>query len=541
MPKIVYLIKELHPINTRENDKCDHVEEKNGIGNNLTGRGRLVPNIIFNWGGHFVFIIAGFILPRMMDWRLGQELLGIWDFSWSLVVYFRLVGGGIASSVNRYVARYRMAGDISGVNRIVSSALCVMTMSGLLVLGLTIAVALLLPHVFSATLGENVHEAQWVVFFLGASIGVEMALAAYNGVLTGCHRWGLQNIVEAGWHAVTIAGMIVALLMSKGLRILSLIYLIGIVLAYATRMILAYRVCEGLRVHPSLVRWETIKEQFAFGAKTLIPSISGLLLNQTTNVLLAGYLGPAMLALYARPRYLLLHADMLVSKMGLVLIPATSSLQSQGNMEEIRGLLMKSVRYSFYLVLPIVLVLVFFGGAIMQLWMGPRYADGVVPAILAAGSLITMVQAPLWLILVGLNAHGRAGIAQFVASLCSAGMVFLALGFLNWGLAGVAVSITLPLMIMNMTYLPFLICRQVGLSVRQYFLSVTVGPVVHVLPFALCLVVAKFVFTTEPLRGLLFGGTVGSVVLAVLYYRYVLPDRIKVRLLRYGRVRGSTV
>lgn len=98
----------------------------------LTGRERMVSNVIFSWGAHSVFIIAGFIMPRMIDRRLGQELLGIWDFSWSLVSYFQLVQAGIASSVNRYVARYRAAGDMLGVNRVVSSATCILCIGGCL-------------------------------------------------------------------------------------------------------------------------------------------------------------------------------------------------------------------------------------------------------------------------------------------------------------------------------------------------------------------------------------------------------------------------
>ena len=74
---------------------------------------------------------------------------------------------------------------------------------------------------------------------------------------------------------------------------------------------------------------------------------------------------------------------------------------------------------------------------------------------------------------------------------------------------------------------------------RQYFLPVTVGPVVHVLPFAICLVAARILFYDEPLIGLAWGGAVGGAVLAVLYWRYVLPDRIKTRLLRSAGVRES--
>jgi O-antigen/teichoic acid export membrane protein len=507
----------------------------------FTGRDRLVSNVIFGWGAHFVFIVAGFIMPRMIDRRLGQELLGVWDFAWSLVSYFGLVQAGIGSSVNRYVARYRAAGDICGVNRIVSSASCVLGVAGLLVLGLTVAVSLLLPQLFGARLEENVLEAQWVVFFLGIGLVIEISLSAFSGVLTGCHRWKLHNITKSGRHAATVTGMIVALLMGGGLQSLAVMSFAGLILAYATRVVLAHRVCKGLRLRPSFVGWEMIGKLFVFGGKTLIPSVSNLLLNHTTSILIMAFLGPAALALYARPRSLILHVSSLVHKMAYVLIPTTSSLQSMGDLKGIRDLLIKSVRYSFYMVLPMVLVLVVFGGPILQLWMGPRYANGLVPAILAVGYFATMVQIPTLMILGGLNAHGRAGIARFVASLCSVGLIFLALGYLEWGIVGTAAAVTLPLTIVNLVYLPLLICRRVELDMRQYLLSLAVRPVVHVLPFAICLVVARLVFNTEPLIGLLWGGAVGGTILAVLYWRYVLPDRIKSYVFPFVRMKGSVV
>ncbi len=507
----------------------------------LTGRDRLVCSVLFNWGGHFVFIIAGFIMPRMIDRRLGQNLLGVWDFAWSLVSYFQLIGAGISSSVNRYVARHRAVGDIASVNSTVSSACCIMAVSGVLVLGLTVAASLLLPQTFGARLEENVREAQWVVLFLGASLAVEIAFQAYNGVLTGCHRWGLQNVINGGWHAITIAAMIICLLKGHGLRALSLVYTIGIVLAYGTRMLFAYRVCEGLRIHPSLVRWGMIREQFVFGGKALIPRVSQLLLNQTTNVLIVLYLGPAMLALYARPRSLLLHTNTLVKKMGYVLIPTVSSLQSEGGSRQVRELVTQSVRYSLYMALPIVFVLSIFGGTILRFWMGPRYDNGAIPAILATGFLVTLGQTPVWPILVGLNGHGRAGVAEFIASLFSAALVFLVLGPLKCGLAAVAAAITLPLAIVNVVYIPHLICRKVGLNVKQYFLSVSTGPAIHTLPFAVCLVAARLIFHSSPYLGLAVGSAVGGAFLVIAYWLHVLPERVKGWILRslYSTLRSA--
>lgn len=82
-----------------------------------------------------------------------------------MVNYFELVQAGTGSSVNRCVVRYRAAGDIACVNRIVSSASCVLGVAGSLVLGLTTVVSLLLPRLFGARLSENALAAQWVVFF----------------------------------------------------------------------------------------------------------------------------------------------------------------------------------------------------------------------------------------------------------------------------------------------------------------------------------------------------------------------------------------
>ncbi len=499
----------------------------------LTGRDRLVSNVLFSWAAHFVFIIAGFIMPRMIDRRLGQELLGVWDFAWSLVSYFSLVQMGISSSVNRYVARYRAAGDTCGVNRVVSSASCLLGIAGLLVVGLTISVSVLLPRLFGARLGENISQAQWVVFFLGLALGCEIACSAFSGVLTGCHRWGLHNVIKSGWHAVSVAGMMTALVLGGDLSNLAEVYCVGQMAVSLTRVLLAHRVCADLHVRLSLVRRSTIKNVFAFGGKTLIPSVSNMLLNQTTSILIVAYLGPAALALYMRPKSLIRHMNTLVSKMAFVLTPTTSSLQSSGDVAEIRNLVVKSVRYSCYMALPMVLLLVVFGGPILRFWMGPAYANNWVPAILAVGYLTMMLNLPLMSILAGMNAHGRAGMAQFIGSLCSVGLTVLVLGYLKWGLVGTSLAVTLPLTIVNALYVPFLICRRVHLDVGRYALTVLADPAVRILPFTICLVIARVLFQTRPLTGLALGGGVGGAVLTVLYWRYVLPEQMKARLPRF--------
>lgn len=179
----------------------------------------------------------------------------------------------------------------------------------------------------------------------------------------------------------------------------------------------------------------------------------------------------------------------------------------------------------------------------MQFWMGPRYANGLLPAILAIGYLAVMAQTPVLKILAGLNAHGRAGIAQLIASICSTGLTLMALGYLKLDIVGAVIAITLPLTMINIFYLPFLVCRRVNLDIKKYFFSVTTGPVVHILPFGICLVIARTFFHNEPLIGLTWGGSVGSVILMVLYWQYVLPKSLctKLKVMIKALIKGEVV
>jgi O-antigen/teichoic acid export membrane protein len=492
----------------------------------LTGRTRLVPNVLITWAGQLVYFAAGFVLPRMIDHRLGQEVLGIWDFSWSLVTYFRFLGFGVTSSVNRYVARCWRRQDIVGVNRIVSSATCALVLAAIGVFLITVVSVVSLPHWFGARLNEHILVTQQSVFYLGVMLSLETALGAFNGVLTGCHRWELQALRRTVWQFITVAAMILALYLGAGLAMLAAITAIGRVLGELTMVRLAFRVCPGLRLQRSLIEGKTIKELYIYSGKALLPTISEMLLNQTTSLLIIGTLGPAALAIFTRPRSLLRQMDTLERKMAMILTPTTSSLHVCGDLGEIKSLLVKSVRYSIYLVLPLVLVLVIFGGEVMRLWMGPGYADPLVPAIMAIGFLGVCVQTPIFFMLEGLNAHGRAGLGQFVGSAISVAMVFLALRHFHAGLVGAAVAVTLPLLIINLIYLPALLCRRLEQTLGSFYAQIALHPLFHALPFAVCLIVGRLLFESHAVLALGICAA-GALVLAISYWKSVLPQRIK--------------
>ena len=498
----------------------------------LTGHDRMVGNVLAGWVAHFAFIVAGFVMPRMMDRYLGQTALGVWDFGWTLVAYFALVQGGVVASVNRYVAKYRAAGDADGVNRAVSSVSCILGIMGIVVAVVTVAAMLIVPRLLSARLGDHVGDAKYVVLLLGLSAAGQIAFAGFAGVISGCHRWALRNAIEALSYLATVAAMIVLLCLGGGLVGLALVTLVGEAVTWAVRGLIAYRVLPGLRVRLALARWSEAQSMLAFGGKSFIIMLAELVQGQTASVLIISFLGAAPLALFSRPRSLVAQARTLLLKFTYVLGSTASSVHAVGHKGELRQLFLHATRYGAYMALPMVLMLAILGGPLLLLWMGERYSLGLLLAVLAVGWLPSAIQESVLSVLWGMNAHGRAGVAKLTAALCAIGLLVFVLGVLRWDLCGAALAIALPLVIADGVYIPWYACRLLGVSIGQYIREALLGPVACAVPFALALVGARVVFADRPLVALACGSLAGGAILALLYWRYALPHGIRKDLTR---------
>jgi O-antigen/teichoic acid export membrane protein len=501
----------------------------------LTGRKNMAGNVLASWAGQGIFIIAGFVMPRMIDRRLGQELLGVWDFSWSLVSYFSLVQVGVIGSISRYVAMHQAKNDGDGVNRSISSAACILLVMAGIIASLALGAFFSLGWFRGAALGVYLQDARWVVLILGLEIALQTVSSVYAGILTGSHRWGIHNAINAASYFFSVAGMITALLLGRGLRTLALIHFLGEAGSAVARYFFSHRICPALRIRLSLARWETVREMLRYGTKSWVPSIGDLILNQTTSVLIftcLGPAGPASLAVFSRSRSLVRYVRDLVMKMAGVLTASVGSLYAAGEHRQIQDLVIKATRYSAYLALPMAMVLLIAGGPILHLWMGARYASAGVVAVLTIGQTAAVLQLPALAILAGMNRHGRVALANGLGSIVAVIAVWVTLGVLKMGLLPVAIAVTAPLLFVNLVYSPLNTCRSIDLSVVIFFKRALLSPLLGTLPMAVCLLGARWLLPDRPTISLIVGCALGGTILLPLYWHYVLPSSLKKMVLK---------
>jgi O-antigen/teichoic acid export membrane protein len=484
------------------------------INEDFTGRSRLVRNVGASYAGHFVFIIFGFIMPRAIDEQIGQVALGIWDFSWSFVNYLNLAMLGIGSSVNRYVARYRAAGDTLALNRTLSSVVAVQIVIAVLVFGASMVLAVVVPAQFAERLGTFGPSTAWVIGLLGSSLAVQMAFDAWRGVLTGCHRWGYYNALNAGGYAISALTMLMVLFLGGGLQELAWVYFSVTVATEIARFVLAKRVCPEVRLLVSHVNARDAKKVIRFGLKTLLTALSAILTIQTVNVVLVAKLGPAALAVLARPLALAMHISSLASKYSFVLTPAAGSLQRQNRTAELREFALDSARSGWLIAIPPLTFLFVIGDLIIDVWMGPGYSEWTTSAVLAAGFLLPISQGPVLKIMVGLDEHGAIAKTGVVVTLVLLTAGLFVLNQIGWSVTRAAGLIAIPAGVGIGIVIFYYAIRYLDIGLVEYFRAVLRDGVVLLVVLTAVLVANRWISPFSPLWTVL----TSAVLTALTFY-----------------------
>lgn len=489
-------------------------------------------NVFTNWLYYLVVLVTGFFVPRLIHTHQGQELLGVWDFGWSLVSYVTLLSLGVVSAVNRYVARYRAVQDWDALNVSVNSSLVILLASFLVAALISIAFALACPLLLPEAGPELLAVAKTTVLWLTLSASLKLPLGVLDGVLTGHERYDVLNLIRGVRDIVTVACALLLLSAGHGLAAVAFVFLCGEALAGVVKIFVVGRICPTLRLAPSLVRVDAMREMIGFGGKTMLQGMARMGLYYANSLLVAFFLGPAILAVYTRQRSLVMHAMRFMKKYSHVFVPTSGRLDAQGDREGLQSLLIESSRYGFYISLPIAALLVIMGGPLLHAWMGPSYRAPMVLAILSMGHVLSLPQQSAYSILMGMGRHGVPSIAEFVAASCGIALCAVAMSRFDGGMASAALAIALPVTIVGGLLTPMYACRVLGVQLWRYVRSVTLGPSLAVVPFILILIVARWWWPDQPVRSLVIGTGSGALVLAAVYWIWVVPPALRVRISR---------
>ena len=457
---------------------------------------RVLRNVVTNYLRFFLAGAIAFVLTPFMVRHLGDRDYGLWVTLFSLTGYFGLFDQGIRPSLVRYVSRDHAAGDRDGLARTISSAFALYSVVAVVTMAVAMVVA--------------VNAASWIrldaslyaiapalVMVVGLSIALGFPLGVFGAVLSGLQRYDIANALGMIVGIVRALLFVVVLKMGGGLLALAWASLVMNVLGHAASWVYARRLLPGVGFGPQWVGREHLRRIASYGGYAFIGALATNIAFQTDALVITPILGAALVTPFALASGLVDNARTLVNSAAYVLAPTASELDTLGQGDKLRLMLVAGSRYSVLVSWPVLFGLILFGPNLLTTWVGAKYATaGILLTVLAVPTMVALPQATASSLLFGVSRHKGVVLLSILSAVLNLGlslwwahspglMAFLFGTALSPGLVGVAMGTAVPLFVVSGVATMVYACHALAQPFWRYFWDGMLHPGLVSLAFVL--------------------------------------------------------
>ena len=444
---------------------------------------RVVSNILFNSAGNIVTSLVGFLLAPVMVHTLGDAGYGIWVVALQFGAYLGLMDLGIRVAVGRYLTHHYERAERDQINLIITSAIGMLSIAGLLCVLVGCGLAVFLPRIMHITPGL-LGVARWTVMLVALVVGLSFPTSIFAGAIVSLSRYDLLNLRTVTVAIVRGLAMWVVLIKGGGVIGIATVWLVLTLCTFAVDYAMASRLYHGFHFSrdSSAIR-QCIKRLFGFSAFAFLLSISSRLIFWSDNLVIAVILGPAAVTAYAIGSNLVDFSRNALQSITAGFVPLATSYDAKGDFAALRKLLIQGSRMGLILILPAIAAFFIVGRDFIVLWMGVRYRDtaGTVLIILAITMLFAPLRATSNQILYGINKHRRYGIMSAVEAVGNLGLSIM-LAF-KLGVIGVAWGTMLPAVIVEGILVPMYTAQLLRHSRIAMYWNTCIQPIISTLPY----------------------------------------------------------
>lgn len=428
---------------------------------------KVVKNVIYNWSGFVVNLVIAFFMSPFIVHGLGNTYYGIWVIMMQLTGYLGILELGVNSSIVKYVAEYQGSGKTDELNQTVSAAISIYAIVGLVSFAISCIIAVIFPYMFELT-EASIISTRAVVLITGVTVAQGFIFNTFYGILMGIQRYDVFNKIGVIFALVRNFLIIVFLMSGHGIVALAVIHLVT---SIASNVVVVYYCKKQIPVLK--ITWfknagSTYRMIFNYSSQSFFIRVSQKIVFQTDSFIIGYFVSLSAVTFYSIPGTLIEYMRRLVIAMTEIFVPVTSELDSKGEYDRIRRLLILGTRISLVIGMPICIVYIFMGERFITLWMGEEYAkNGInVLIILTIAQIFSLSHITSREILFGMAklricayAYGAEAGANIILSLILVRLL---------GIEGVAIGTAIPHIVVVLFVFPVLISKAIGIRVRSY-------------------------------------------------------------------------
>lgn len=398
----------------------------------------VVRNFAFGLTTWILPILVGIIATPVIIRSIGVEHYGIYALVLGFVAYS--FSFNIGRALTKYVAEYRLSGEYTKINRLISATLFISLVFGICGVILICGLAHWYVYDVSQLAGESADTAMRALFIASAIVFITLISVVYDSILQGLHRYDVYSKLFNLNSIVLAAGNVVLALAGYGVIALLVWNIVVTAVTTLTYFLAVRKLLPNFRPFVGFDRSDV--RQIVFFSGWLVGyQIFGNFLLLFERAWVTRKFGLDAVSFYVVPMTLGIYVQNLVVSLLLALFPLASELQN--DRERLLKLYKKSTKLTCAIVAFAALTLIVQSNTLLTLWIDADFArksSGVLVlhtltfATLAAGTVS-------WRMMEGI---GRASYNFFVVSaMCVLTMVLFFVLTPQLGLEGVGGSRTI--------------------------------------------------------------------------------------------------
>lgn len=328
-------------------------------------------NTLWNLLGYVLPIVVAVAAIPWLIAGIGPERFGFISLAWVVTGYFGLLDLGLGQSITRTIAASASEADRRALPEIIWNTALVQIAIGIAA-GLLLAVLTpwLLDSVFRPSLVVR-EEAPLALLLLAISVPFVVVSSLYRGILEGCHRFDLVNVVRVPTSMLNYAGPVAALVFTPHLAALILVIAISRLLSCAAYVFLALREIPGLRSKWRL-RLSSVRPLLRYASWLSLTNMLTPVVVSVDRLMIGAVVSLSAVGFYVAPYEVVTKLWIFSASLLGVLFPILSSLGSEN---EARSRIFRQAHLVLaFAALPFVAVVLAFAGELLRLWLGPDFA-----------------------------------------------------------------------------------------------------------------------------------------------------------------------
>ena len=480
----------------------------------------MLRNVGSNWVVTLVGIAATYLLTPFVIHSLGQEGYGVWTLITALTGYMSLLALGVPMACVRYLAQHVAERDSRKVNEAIGSCAGLYLMMGFfaLLVGAGLTAMFLLVYDIPAGLQRDT--------LLACGLMVALASMAFigllpEGIMFAHHDFVLRNVIKIGGVLLRLSLTIGLLTLHASLIVLASVQLVCFAFDFSLSWLLIKRRYPAIRISLRDFDRRMVRQILSFSLYVLLLNAGARLCFETDALVIGAFLGVGSIPYYTVANSLVVYLMDFVIAIAAVIMPMTTRLHTEGNMDQLKEIFLKWSKVALSLTVMVGLFLIVLGPRFLGWWIDASFekpAGQVLQVLMVSSLLFLPVRGVALPVLMGLG-HPRLPTLAFLAT----GILNLVLSVAlarPLGLLGVALGTAIPNVLFAIVVL-IMACRELGISLSQYVNYVVPRAALGAVPVLALLLWFRIGLRVQTITGLAAAGSAMVVLFGLTWVFFV--------------------